>query len=151
MKYILTILIIIIELSAFGQNQEYRTEFDTLKTFNDKILVHYKTYKNKDLVEESNAYLYPVIHKVPRFRLTGNLFKTSIQMDSIVRHGSSKEFFTGGDYKVTEFNNGQEIESAYFDCKGIKMTKEEFQNKQKTIGPCGIIQGRYFIHEQNKK
>jgi antitoxin component YwqK of YwqJK toxin-antitoxin module len=151
MKILLSILIItFIGLNVSAQKGKYQTDFDTLEVFKEKILVHYKTYLNNNLIVESTSFLYPKTHKLPRYQLTGNLIKVTVQLDSIVRHGTTKRYFEDGTTKVIEYVSGQELSSIFYDKEGKEISHQEFLSKNLIIGPCGTITGEYFIHGRKK-
>ena len=119
--------------------------------FDDKTLIHYKSYIDGNLEEESTAYLYPTSHTVLKYRLTGNLIKTTVEMDSIVRHGLTTKYEDNGDYSSIKYNSGQEISVTYFDNNGTEISEQKFLSRHLTIGPCGTVQGEYFINGKKKR
>lgn len=136
--------------SISAQNVNYRTNIDTLKSFDNRVLANCKTFMNENLIEESIVYLYPVTHRVPRFRLTGNLIQKEIEMDSIVRHGTTKKYFENRLIQVAEFVDGKEINAIYYNQNGTEISKQEYLNIYNLREPCGAITGKYLISGQKK-
>lgn len=148
----MTVLIMLLTCQSISaQRANYRTNIDTLKSFDNRVLANCKTFMNENLIEESIAYLYPVIHKIPRFRLTGNLIQKEIEMDSIVRHGVTKKYFENRLIQVAEFVDGKEINAIYYNQNGTEISKQEYLNIYNLREPCGAITGEYFISGQKKK
>src|SRR5688572_18839282 len=152
MKQIIFLSIfIIISLKLQAQEKKSWTDFDTIKIFDTKILVHYKTYEDSSLIESTQAFLYPTTIKVPKFRLFGNLLKTELKVDSIVYHGTKTSFLSNRFYIVEEFENGLLLKNPlFFDFYGKEITQKEFLEKNNLRGPCGEISGRYFITGKKK-
>ncbi|MEW6773678.1 MAG: hypothetical protein AB1304_06750 [Bacteroidota bacterium] len=147
----ITLIMLLTCQDILPQKTNYRTEIDTLKTFDNKVLVKCKIFMNENLIEECIAYLYTVIHKIPRFKLTGNLIQKEIEMDSIVRHGTTKKYFENKLIQVAEFVDGKEINAIYYDQNGTEISRQEYLNIYNLRDPCGIITGEYFISGQKKK
>ncbi|MBK0404801.1 hypothetical protein I5M27_17550 [Adhaeribacter sp. BT258] len=145
-------IFIIISLKLQAQEKKSWTDFDTIQIFPNKVLVHFKTFEDSTLIESTQAYLYPTIIKVPKFRLLGIFFfKTELKADSIVYHGTKTSFLSNRFYKIEEFENGLLLKGPmFFDTNGIEITEQEFLAKNNVRGPCGEIIERYFITGQKK-
>lgn len=148
---LIILIMLLIFQSISAQNVNYRTEIDTLESFEKRVLARLNVFNNEDLMEESTAYLYPVIHRVPRFKLTGNLIQKKIEMDSIVRHGTTKVFLESRLIRKAEFINGKEKYAIYYDQDGIEISKQEYLNTYKFLEPCGAIIGEFLITGRKKK
>ena len=152
MKKIIALFFILVGLlPVYGQQNEFIYDFDTLEVYENKTLVIIKEYENGKLIEESTTFLFPVTRSIPKFRLTGNLIKTKVYMDSIVRHGPSTKFYSDNRKKVIEYENGTQIRFRYFDSNGQDVTREEFGEEPGKIGPCGKVKGEYFFHGRKKE
>jgi hypothetical protein len=150
MKHLLILLtLLIIGLSSKAQYANYRTDVDTIGKYPDKILVHYKSFKDSVVVEDAEAYLYPVIIKVPRFKMLGNLLLSEIPADSIVFHGRRTTYLSNRYYQVADFDNGNLIKSMYFNSVGVEITEEEYVSRNTIRGP--EIIGSYIITGTKEK
>jgi hypothetical protein len=151
MKPILTIAILIfMGQSALAQKQTSWTVIDTLELFSESTLVEYKTYIDSNLNEHAQAFLFPIEQEWPKYRILKNLFKTTIQLDSIVFHGNRTTFIDNQFYKTERFEQGTLISTKYFDSKNTEVSKSEFEKSHINIGPCGNIRGHYFYHGKKK-
>ncbi len=152
MKHLLIILTMtLIVLIVRGQKKDYRTELDTIQSFENKTLVHFKIYINEKLVKESTAYLVPTTLRLPKYRLTGNLIKKTFQADSIVYHGLTTVYQDNGDYSVYECKNGQVIKSSYFDYNENEISEQQYYYKHLRRGPYDCKREYFGIYGLKKK
>lgn len=149
--FLIALVMLLASQNVSAQKANYRTDIDTLQSFENKVLAHYKIFMDENLIEESTAYLYPVTHKTRRFRLTGNLIQKEIEMDSIVRHGTTRKYYENRLIKTANFVNGAEINVIYYDQNGTEVSKQEYLNIYNLREPCGAITGEYFINGQKRK
>ncbi len=143
-------LILFLSILMALESQAQRKVFDTLEVADEYTFVHYKTFDEGTLIEESQAYLFPITRKLPRYRWLVGLLKTKIHMDSVVRHGETRRIEKNGDYSVMNYNYGQKLDSNYFDFAGDPLSIDEFNTRHLKLGPCGIITGEYIIHPKKK-
>ncbi|MBK0401442.1 hypothetical protein I5M27_00515 [Adhaeribacter sp. BT258] len=136
---------LLISFNCIAQNPIIRTDFDTIKVFHEKTLVHYRTYQDSLLVEEAQAFLFPITLKIPRFRLLLGIFKVEVETDSIVFHGSRKSFLSDRSYKVEEYENGQLLNTGYFDSSGLEISKALFYSHSNFKGPCVEYGSHFFL------
>lgn len=88
MKFISALVIfVLIGVSVKAQDRYNRTEMDTIETYPTKILVEYRTYSDSTIIEKTDAFLYPKVLEIPKFKFLQNVFKTRFLVDSIVFHG----------------------------------------------------------------
>ena len=126
-EYLSVIMIyFLIPLYVTAQDKGYWTEIDTIQIYSQKILVHYRTYKDSTLLEDAQAFLYPRSIEVPKFKLFPCFFKETIPADSIVLHGIVKSYFLNGRYRIGKYQNGSKINMTYYDTTGIEITRQKF-------------------------
>ena len=152
MKSILTIAILtLIGQVSLAQKHSIWTEVDTIQKFPDRIYVEYKAYSDSILLEQAEAYFYPMVKEYPKFRLFGNLFTKKVRVDSILFHGERTSYLVNRLHKREIFDNGTLISTTYFNSMGQEISEREFRSKNNVIGPCGVVEGHYFIHGNRKK
>lgn len=145
----LVITWIIIGLSTHAQSS-IRTDFDTIQKYPDKTLVHYKTYRDSVLIEDSQAFLYPVILVSPRFCILKNIFKTEIIADSVVFHGQTTSYLANRYYKTESYNEGVLISTKYYNSSNQEISEEDYQIKNTIRGPCGVLGAQYLIQGEKE-
>lgn len=136
---------------VFAQKSIIRYEIDTLEQFPNKTLVEYKVFSDSVLEEHTQAFFFPVIKQLPRFRIFSNIFLTDVYADSIVFHGKRITDLYNQYYQTEIFENNKLTSIAYFDSLGQEISMLKFQKHNTRIGPCGTISGRYFFHGKRKK
>tara|TARA_R110002049_G_scaffold260502_2_gene436415 strand:- start:1806 stop:2252 length:447 start_codon:yes stop_codon:yes gene_type:complete len=136
--------------SLAAQKPTWQTKFDTIEVFNDHIYAEYETFKDSNLLEKTNAFLYPTIQQIPRFRKLPNLFLIEYDADSIVFHGEKTTYLEDRSYKVENYYRGTIISTYYFSSDGNKITERAYMKDRFIIGPCGEIRGHYFYHGRRK-
>ncbi len=146
----LVIAWIILGLSTHAQSS-IRTDFDTIQKYPNKTLVHYKTYKDSVLIEDSQAFLYPVILVSPRFCILKNFFKTEIIADSVVFHGQTTSYLANRCYKTESYNEGVLLSTKYYNSSNQEISEEDSQIKNTIRGPGGVIRSFYFIWGPKRK
>lgn len=144
-------IVVLTCVNVWGQKENYRIDLDTLEVFDNRILAYYRILKKESLLKESVAYLCPVTHTIPRFKITGSLIKKDIELDSIVRHGTTKKYYDGRVIQVIEFIDGKEISSTYYNHNGIEISKQEYLNTYNLCGPdYSLSLGEYLVTGQKE-
>ena len=140
-------------MNASGQpakNNNYRLQIDTLTKKGDSTLAKIMAFHNDTLVEEKTAYLFPDSIKIARFRLTGNLFKKTIYVDRLIKHGKTIQYSKDEKKKIDEYKYDKIISTLYYDKSNKEISKDKFVGDNIRIGPCGTITGEYIIQGKRK-
>jgi hypothetical protein len=107
-KSLLTILVLtIVHVNVIGQSKKsnnYSVKIDTLFVKSDSLLAKIFTYNNDILVKEEIAFLFHDSIRISRFRFARNIFKKTIYVDRILKHGKNIEYTSDLKKKITEFN-----------------------------------------------
>jgi hypothetical protein len=147
MKKILLILAFTFSSNVLlAQKTSFYSEFDTIKIYPDKMLIDYKLYSDSVLSEHFQAFFHPIVRKVPRFRLLGDLFKTNIHLDSLVFHGNRITYNENRASKTEVYEDGLLLSTFFYDAEKSPISKREFQGNSRILGPCGEITGHYFSY-----
>ena len=81
MKTLLGLFILTLtSLNCEAQDKGIWTKMDTIRRYPDKVLIHYKTFQDSLLIEDSQAFLIPTTILIPRFYLFPQLLKRKLQL-----------------------------------------------------------------------
>ncbi len=154
-KTILTILTLtIVHFNVIGQSKmlnNYSVKIDTLSVKSDSVLSKIFTYNDEILIKETTAFLFLDSIQTSRFRLARNLFKKTVYVDRVLKHGKNAEYTEDNNKKITEFKYGTAISSFYYNKNNDEISKEKFIVDKIQIGQCGEVTEEYLIHGQKKK
>ena len=153
-KSLLTILVLtIVHVNVIGQSKKsnnYSVKIDTLFVKSDSLLAKIFTYNNDILVKEEIAFLFHDSIRISRFRFARNIFKKTIYVDRILKHGKNIEYTSDLKKKITEFNYGVPFSTLYYDKNNNEISKEQFFRDKLKIGPCGLVAEEYLIRGRKK-
>lgn len=124
---------------------QHKTEVDTLDKTAEGLYVTIRTYHNDTLIEEGTAFLFPV--SLPS---SGGLFGRTryVPADSVVWHGTLKEYDSFQRQRVTQYQRGKKIKVSCYDKEGKPVEAGEFRNEKNLRG--GTPSGRYLISGTKK-
>ena len=142
---------ILIGQVLLAQEQYTWYDIDTIETHNNRTLVEYKTFSDSILIQKAEAYFYPTVREIPRFRILQNLFRTEVKADSIVFHGNRTTYLDNQFCRIEKYELGKLLSATYFDSTRQEITKSEFNKYDNARGPCGEITGHFFYHGKNTK
>ncbi len=153
MKLFLLVFTVLSSLTvAYCQTKKensFRIEIDTLSRTTDSTFAKILSYRNDTLFEEKTGFLFPESLRVPRFRLTGNLFKHSIYAIRVVSHGRTIEYTEDNKKKITNYDHDVETSTLYFDKDNKVISQKEYTGDKLNI-VCTSKQKTYIITGQNK-
>ena len=130
----ISVLFCFFVVSLFSQDYEYKTEVDTIKVYSKKTYVNLKTtYNDSILISDKEAFLYPTLWEVPKYRFFPYFFKEKVEVDSMVLHGTTKNWKLDGKYRIGKYDNGKKLSMKYFDSNGEEISKEEFYEHLQNI------------------
>ena len=125
-RFFIILIFILISISSIAKGSKWWTDIDTLQVFTNKTYVHYKTYKDSILLEDAEAFLYPTVWKLPKYRFFPFFFKKEVKVDSVVSHGTVKSYSSDGKYRIGKYDNGVKLNMTYFDSTGTEISETDF-------------------------
>ena len=131
------------------KENSFRIEIDTLSRTPDSTFAKILSYRHDTLIEEKTGFIFPESLKVPRFRLTRNIFKHSIYAIRVVSHGRTIEYTDDNKKKITNYDHDVETSTLYFDKDNKVISQKEYAGNNLNI-VCSRKQKTYIITGQNK-
>ena len=136
---------------ASSQDNSNWTDIDTIQVYSDKILVDTKYYSDSNLIEQEQAYHYPVTLEIRKSKWLPRIFKTTVPADSIVLHGVVKRRGNYGKYRIGKYENGQKTEMTYYNADGIEISYYDFYGAMLPHGDPEQGINIFLIHGTKKK
>lgn len=133
-----------------GGPYKQKINVDTLSVRSDSVLAKISTYINDTLVEEKTAFLFPDSIQISRFRHARNLFRKTVYVARLLKHGKTVKYSTDNKKKITLYSYGKELSTIYYDKNNNEISEDQFSVDKHSFGPCGIVMGEFLILEQKR-
>ena len=145
-RVLLVFIFTLVLLSAKAQKTAYTNTVDTIQVFEDKLFVHFKSFKDSVEFEDCYALLFPVKLKVPRFRMFPNFLRKEVEADSVVYHGYRTVYAANRHYVFETYNMGELLSTKFYSADGVEISESEFPEFVDRNTRCGNSSTRYFIY-----